>query len=68
MDADAALKQLLDGAGEEQRDGESHGGVQRHRHEHTAGCDGISQKDIEGEGDEDDDLAGAEEGGHVESS
>lgn len=67
-DADAALEQLLDGAGEEERDGESHGGVQRHRHEHAAGCDGVSQQDVEGEGDEEDDLAGAEEGCHVEAS
>ncbi len=67
-DADAALKQLLNGTGEEECDGETHSRVQRHRHKHTAGRDGISQKDVEGEGDEDDDLAGAEEGGHVEAS
>ena len=67
-DADASLKKLLDGAGEEECDGESHRGVQRHRHKHTAGWDGVSQKDVEGEGDEDDDLAGAEEGGHVEAA
>lgn len=35
--ADAALKQLLDGTGEEQCDGEPHSSVQRHRHKHTAG-------------------------------
>lgn len=64
-DADTTLKQLLDGTGEEECDGESHSGVERHCHKHTARCDGISQKDVESEGDEDDDLAGAEEGGHV---
>lgn len=67
-DADAALEQLLDGTWEEQRDGESHRRVQRHRHKHTAGRNGVSQEDVQGEGDEDDDLAGAEEGRHVETS
>lgn len=36
-DADAALKQLLDGTREEERDGESHSCVQGHRHKDTAG-------------------------------
>lgn len=67
-DADSGLVQLLDGAGEEERDGEPHGAVQRHRHEHAAGGNGVAQQDVEGEGDEEDDLAGAEEGGHVEAS
>lgn len=66
-DADAALEQLLDGIGEEEGDGEPHGGVQWHRHKHAAGWYGISEEDVEGEGDEDDDLAGAEEGGHIET-
>lgn len=68
VDADASLKQLLNGIGEEQRDGKSHSRVQRHRNKHAAGRDGISQKHIEGEADEDYDLAGTEEGGHVEAS
>lgn len=67
-DADTALKQLLDGVWKEQCDGESHGTVQRYRHEHPAGWDGVSQEDVQGERDEDNDLAGAEEGGHVETS
>ena len=67
-DADTALKQLLDGTGEEECDGESHGGVEWHSHKHTTCWDGISQKDVEGEGDKNDDLAGAEEGSHVETS
>lgn len=67
-DADSALKQLLDGTREEERDGEAHGAVERHRHEHAAGGDGVPQEDVEGEGDKEDDLAGAEEGGHVEAS
>lgn len=67
-DADTALKQLLDGTWEEERDGESHRSVQRDRHKHTAGRDGISQEDIKGESDEEDDLAGAVEGGHVKAS
>lgn len=68
VDTDTALKQLLDGVRKEQCDGESHRTVQRHRHKHPAGCDGVSQEDVQGECDEDDDLAGAEEGGHVETS
>lgn len=67
-DADARLEQLLDGVGEEERDGEPHRRVQRHGHEDAAGGDGVSQQDVEGEGDEDDDLAGAEERRHVEAS
>lgn len=67
-DADAALEQLLDGVGEEKRDGEPHRAVQRHGDEDAAGRDGVAQQHVEGEGDEDDDLARAEEGGHVEAS
>lgn len=67
-DADSGLIQRLDGIREEERDGEPHGGVQRHRHKHAAGCEGVPQEDVGGEGDEEHDLAGAEEGGHVEAS
>lgn len=67
-DADAALKQLLNGVGEEERDGEPHRAVQRHGDKDAAGRDGVAQQHVEREGDEDDDLAGAEEGGHVEAS
>lgn len=66
--ADTGLKKLLDSRGEEERDGEAHGGVQRHGHEHAAGRDGIPQQHVERERDEEDDLAGAEERGHVETS
>lgn len=68
VDTDAALKQLLNGVGEEERDGEPHWAVQGHGDEDAAGRDGVAQQHVEGEGDEDDDLAGAEEGGHVEAS
>lgn len=67
-DADAALEQLFDGTGEEERDGEPHRGVQRHGHKHTAGRDGVAQQHVEGECDENDDLASTEKRGHVETS
>lgn len=66
--ADPALKQLFNGAGEEERDGEPHGRVQRHRHKHTAGGDGVPQQHVDGERDEHDDFAGAEKRRHVETS
>lgn len=64
--ADTGLKQLLDGTWEEECDGESHGGVQGNRNKHATGHDLIPQEDVEGERDEDDDLAGTEKGRHVE--
>lgn len=66
--ADPALKKLLNGTGEEERDGEPHRRVQRHRHKHTAGGDGVAQQHVDGEGEENDDLARAEKRRHVETS
>lgn len=66
--ADTALIQCLYGIWEKQRDSEAHSTVQGHCHKHTAGWDGVSQKDIERKGDKDNYLAGTKEGGHVEAS
>ena len=67
-DADTGLEQPLDGSREEERDVEPHGGVERHGHKHTRGRHGVSQEHVDGEGEEEDDLVGTEEGGHVETS
>lgn len=66
--ADASLEQFLDGVWEKQRDCKPHGTVQRHCYKHSAGWDGVSQKDEEGKGDKNNYLAGRKERGHVEAS
>lgn len=68
VDADTALKQLFNSTGEEERHRKSHCTVERHRHEYTAGWDGISQEDIDGECDKENELAGTEKWSHVETS
>ena len=60
-----ALKEKLDGPGEVERDSSGCVTVQWHSNEDAAGRDGVAQLHVDGEGDEDDDLAGREEGGQV---
>lgn len=67
-DAHDGLWQFLYGQREEQRDGELYCPVEGHGDEHSAGRDAVAEQSVDGEGDEDDDLAAGEEGGHVESS
>ncbi len=66
--ADYSLWQLLDGQWEEQGDCELDCTIEGNCDKHTAGSDGVAQKRVGSEGDEDDDLAGGKEGSHVESS
>lgn len=67
-DAYKALRELLDGQRKEQRDGESDCTVEGNGQEGTAGRQLVSCKDEDTDGDEDDDLAGHEERGHVEAA
>lgn len=67
-DADETLGELLDGEGKEERDGESHGAVEGDGQEDGAGGQPVPRQDEDADGDEDDDLAGHEEGGHVEAA
>lgn len=67
-DADDGLRHLLDGRGEEERDRQPHGPVERHRHEHTAGRDHVAQQHVDGEGHENDDLARNEKRGQIHPS
>ena len=65
FNAHETLKELLEGTGEEVRDGESDGAIQRHGDEHAAGRDGVAQHHVHSEGEENYDFAGREVGGHV---
>lgn len=67
-DADETLGELLDGEGKEECDGESHGAVERDGHEDGAGGQLVARQDKDTDSGEDDDLAGHEEGGHVEAT
>lgn len=68
LNADYSLWQFLHSQWEEQCDRELDCTIERHSDKHTAGCDGVTQESVDGEGNEDDDLAAGKEGGHVESS
>lgn len=68
MNADNSLRQLFNGEWEEQCDRELNSTIEGHGDKHTASCDGVSQEGVDGEGNEDCDLATGEEGSHVESS
>lgn len=68
MNADHGLRQLLHSQRDEQSDRHLDGAIEGHGDKHSAGSDGVSQEGVDGEGDEDDDLAAGKEGGHVESS
>lgn len=67
-DANETLRELFDGKGKEERDGESHSAIERDGHKHVAGGQLVPHQDEDANGDEDDDLAGYEEGGHVEAT
>ena len=68
LNAHATLKELLEGAGEEEGDGDADAAIQRHGDEDATGRDGVAQHHVHDEGDEDDDLACREEGGQVGGS
>ena len=65
LHAHKTLKENLDGLGEEEHDGSGCVTVQRHSNEDAAGCDGVAQLHVDGEGHEDDDLDGRERGCQV---
>lgn len=67
-DADAGLRHFLNGRGEEQRDRETDGGVQRHSHKHAAGSDFVSHQHVHSERHKLNDLACRKEGGHVQTT
>lgn len=63
--ADKRLGDLLDGTGKEECDGESDCPIQGNSHKDSAGRQLISRQNVDTDGDEDDDLAGHKERGHV---
>ena len=68
MNAHETLKELLEGVGEEEGDGDAHAAVQRHGDEDATGPDGVAHHHVDEKGDEDNDLGDREVAGQVGGS
>lgn len=66
--ADERLRDLLDGIGKEERDGESDRSVERNCHKDFASRQLVSCQYVDKDSDEDDDLDGHKERRHVQAS